>query len=200
MRIHEKSRANIQVSHLNFLDNLDDPNFNPFGSKTVVSNSPPKSGIKVDNCNNNLDGDNNNKSISVEDINNKNILKSEAEPRQNYSEVDNKLNSQIENKIVNSREQNSNEKEQISNSNQSKEVIEESEKQSDSQINRQEFVNKERPKTGGSTSLNRVPSFGGISVSLLESSQFDQLLGNEASRLAEELSKESSQTGELRAI
>ncbi|XP_063604729.1 transforming acidic coiled-coil-containing protein 3-like isoform X8 [Penaeus indicus] len=31
--------------NLDFLDNLDDPNFNPFATKTSVSNSPPKEGF-----------------------------------------------------------------------------------------------------------------------------------------------------------
>ncbi|XP_064104455.1 transforming acidic coiled-coil-containing protein 3-like isoform X2 [Macrobrachium nipponense] len=35
--------------NLDFLDNLDDPNFNPFATKCAVSNSPPKEGVSVPN-------------------------------------------------------------------------------------------------------------------------------------------------------
>ncbi|XP_068208911.1 transforming acidic coiled-coil-containing protein 3-like isoform X3 [Palaemon carinicauda] len=35
--------------NLDFLDNLEDPNFNPFATKCAVSNSPPKEGFSVPN-------------------------------------------------------------------------------------------------------------------------------------------------------
>ena len=187
--------------NLDFLDNLDDPCFNPFATKTPTCNSPPPpSDSLVDNCNNILV-----KPCKPSVVNTAEskvpapiaaVTKADATDRENCSSSDPET---ISGYRCVPGEENSNRREESlltstpnnNNANQLNLVneVDSTKCQSSPFINNEQT---DKPDTQLSdtpvstvTSLKRVPSFGG--VSLLESVEFEQLLGSEASRLAEEL-------------
>ena len=226
--------------NLDFLDNLDDPNFNPFASKTAVSNSPPKdaslgSSKKVS------------KSVPKQETGCIERQKTETKKETNESPkpsekpvVSEKTNSPIAkqeikpeaslgsskkvSQSVPKQETGSIERQKTETKKETEESPKPSEKpvvseKTNSPIAKQEikpeaskFVQKTEPRKSdpevqtagtavlfsqepslprvkqGGVSLKRNPSFGGISVSLLESAEFDQLLGKEASLVVEEIS------------
>ncbi|KAF2366352.1 hypothetical protein FHG87_002883 [Trinorchestia longiramus] len=189
--------------NLDFLDNLDDPNFNPFASRSSFGVASSSSSSKLNNTGQVVEKNNN----FIESKNDSNSHGVSFEALKSTNFITNNEDEEIECKEVSLTTENSicSFKTETPSEPQSTTLVPKEDPVPSEHLfsaSKPEELNSE-PKPLGNTDfpgavaaplkksacdLNRVPSFGGISVSLLESQEFDQLLGNEASRLAEELS------------